>query len=151
MARNAPWWRRLARTVGHALENLANTLIGSPDTYPPEPPPRITREKIQPPRNEPPPRRPADRPLEFGYDDSTSYSDLERSALARIDSFKLDELPDRISVDKYGKEHVHAAEYNRERVWERLQEMVRPELQDIIGMDRDEFRRWCILNRFFYH
>jgi hypothetical protein len=151
MARKAPWWRRLANIVGKVLGNIADSLTDSPDTFPPEPPPRITREKIQPPRNEPPPRRPADRPLEFGYDDNTSYSDLERSALARIDSFKLDELPDRVSVDKYGKEHVYEAEYNREGVWERLQELLRIQLQEIIEMDRDEFRVWCVMNGFFYH
>src|SRR6266576_2964072 len=103
MARKAPWWRRLAKAVGDAVEAFTDALSGT--TRPPHPPPRPTPRAPEPPRKEPPPARPVNEPSE------SDYADLERKALARIDSFKLDELPDRTSVDKYGKEHVHPAEY----------------------------------------
>src|SRR6266496_4953684 len=104
MARKAPWWRRLAKAVSDAVEAFTDALSGT--TRPPQPPPRPTPRAPEPPRNEPPPRRPVDRePIPVTPE--SSYEDLERAALDRIDSFKLDELPDRVSVDKDGKEHIH--------------------------------------------
>jgi len=147
MARKAPWWRRLAEVVTDVLQDISDTLTGT--TRPPQPrqpPPRPPSQPAQR-RQEPPPYRPVDKPISS----ESSYEDLERAALNRIDSFRLQDLPDRVSVDRYGKTHVHPAEYNRERVWGRVQELPKIMLQDIAGMNREEFRSWCILNGFFYH
>lgn len=102
------------------------------NVFGPTPPPTIgDREPPRPPLSE----------------DDINYTDEERETLRVIDSYQLDRLPDRI--DRKG--NSHKAEFNRNRVIERLREEPLANLRAIQRMSRDEFRAWARATGFFYH
>jgi hypothetical protein len=120
------WLGRIFQASQEGIKDAINKVFGPTSPLPENEPPGTP----QPPR-----------------DAGIDYDAEEIATLRHIDSFQLDKLPDRI--DRHG--NPHKAEYNRQRVLERLKEEPYGNLKTIQRMSRDEFRGWARATGFFYH